>query len=184
MAFCTNCGTESNSAFCPNCGNGNSLVDAQSNADNPALKIVSTTNTGLSGASPLGARKPINKFVFIAIPLVLVAAIALIFVLSAPKNPFPKALEACGISEDESYIYLGDEGKTLLMDGEGESSAGANSADVWCVLQELNVPESTVAQMEKTSSLMGVVSDSWDGISADWTYHPDNGFDVVLKFEK
>lgn len=178
MAFCTNCGQESEAAFCSNCGK-----EISSSVSSQAAVSVSVTPMSAQTISAPAAAVSQKKALYIAIPVAIVAVVILLFVLAAPKNPFPSAIDACGVSDGNSYIYIGDNGKTLLMDGEGEESAGAPSADVWCVLQELNVPDSTVARMEKTSSLMGVVSDSWDGISADWSYHPDNGFDVVLKFE-
>lgn len=183
MAFCTNCGSETATAFCPNCGTGNNLVENANVATSLDANVISSAQPVANVTPPAGIKAPKNKVLLIAIPLAIIGAIMIAVFLAAPKNPFPNALDACGISEDDSYIYLGDEGKTLLMNGDGKETYGADSTDVWCVLEALNVPESTVAQMEKTSSLMGVVSDSWDGITADWTYHPDDGFDVVLKFE-
>lgn len=182
MAFCTNCGQESETSFCSNCGTKISTT-ASSSEQNQDSVLVSVSPVGQQQISvPVSAASQ-KKALYIAIPIAIAAVVILLVVLAAPKNPFPSALDACGISDGDSYIYIGDNGKTLLMDGEGETSVGAPTTDVWCVLQELNVPESTVARMEKTSSLMGVVSDDWDGISAEWSYHPDNGFDVVLKFE-
>ena len=178
MAFCTNCGQESATAFCSNCGN--KISSEVSSQETVSVSVKPVFDQKIAAPAPAASQK---KALYIAIPIAIAAVVILLVVLAAPRNPFPSALDACGISDGNSYIYIGDNGKTLLMDGEGEASAGAPSADVWCVLQELNVPDSTVARMEKTSSLMGVVSDSWDGISADWSYHPDNGFDVVLKFE-
>lgn len=178
MAFCTNCGQESETAFCSNCGKKISADVSSQEAVNVSVHPVSEHSIAVPAAA--ASQK---KALYIAISVAIAAVVILLVVLAAPKNPFPSAIDACGISDADSYIYIGDNGKTLLMDGEGDDSAGAPSADVWCVLQELNVPESTISQMERTTSLMGVVSDSWDGISADWSYHPDNGFDVVLKFE-
>lgn len=182
MAFCTNCGQESSTAFCSHCGTKISDQSAQAPSSQEPVNVTVNANSSPQISLPVGAASQ-KKALYIAVPVAIVAVIILIFVLAAPKNPFPSALDACGISDDDSYIYIGDSGKSLLMDGEGETSYGAPSSDVWCVLEALDVPESTVAQMEKTSSLMGVVSDSWDGISAEWTYHPDNGFDVVLTFD-
>jgi hypothetical protein len=182
MAFCTNCGHESETTFCSNCGTKISTTNSVPNSSQDSV-LVSVNPLGEQQVSAPASAASQKKALYIAIPVAIAAIVILLVVLAAPKNPFPSAIDACGISDGDTYIYIGDNGKTLLMDGEGETSAGATSSDVWCVLQELNVPESTVAQMEKTSSLMGVVSDSWDGISADWSYHPDNGFDVVLKFE-
>jgi hypothetical protein len=36
-------------------------------------------------------------------------------------------------------------------------------------------------QMKKTRALDGTQSASWDAIEATWSYHPDNGFDIILE---
>lgn len=184
MAFCTNCGQESNTAFCSNCGTG---IGSASSAE-------STPQVDLS-IQPISEKAPLTNTpkpqvtaqklaLFVGLPLAAIALVVVFFVVSAASSPFPEAIKTCGIAEDDSYIYIADDGDSLLMDGEGDESLGAYSEDIWCVLSALNVPESAVAKMEKTSSLMGVVTDSWDGINAEWTYHPDNGFDIVLKLDK
>jgi hypothetical protein len=35
--------------------------------------------------------------------------------------------------------------------------------------------------MEKTRALDGRQTASWSFIEASWTYHPDNGLDVIIR---
>jgi hypothetical protein len=43
------------------------------------------------------------------------------------------------------------------------------------------VPDYVVEQIDSTTSLMGLREATWDGIEASWSYHPDNGLDLILK---
>jgi uncharacterized protein YceK len=91
---------------------------------------------------------------------------------------------------------LADQGKTLTMNGVSASnaelskamaSAGIGSgevalpmADVQCALSALDMPASISAKIEQTTSMMGMQTDTWDEIEVSWSYHPDNGFNVIL----
>jgi hypothetical protein len=35
--------------------------------------------------------------------------------------------------------------------------------------------------MEQTRALDGRQSETWEDFSASWTYHPDNGLDVLIR---
>jgi len=80
---------------------------------------------------------------------------------------------------------LADEGTTLHFNVGGKSDSSdptppAAPGDVVCVLTELGIPVSVRVKMARTTALQGVQTDIWDGIEASWTYHPDNGLDVIL----
>lgn len=77
---------------------------------------------------------------------------------------------------------LGDNNHTLIIDMEGKDlgSGTATIDDVLCVLGELEAPQSVLAQMESTRALDGMQSATWSTHKATWTYHPDNGLDVIL----
>ena len=61
------------------------------------------------------------------------------------------------------------------MESEGYESPGASLADVLCVLEALDIPDSVVTRISNTNSTMGLVGDSWANSEATWSYHPDNG---------
>lgn len=88
------------------------------------------------------------------------------------------AADACGAGQAE------DGGRSLFLDMEGEDlgSGTLAYADVQCVLEELETPASTLNAMGQTRALDGRQSDEWNGLEASWSYHPDDGLDVIVKF--
>jgi hypothetical protein len=44
----------------------------------------------------------------------------------------------------------------------------------------LDAPESVVAQMGSTRALDGTRDASFDGMTATWTYHTDDGLEVIV----
>jgi hypothetical protein len=86
------------------------------------------------------------------------------------------AYNACGAGD------LADNDHTMIIDSQGEDydSGDASFDDLTCVLRELDVPASVIAQMEQTRALDGMQSADWNGFTASWTYHPDNGLDLII----
>jgi hypothetical protein len=101
------------------------------------------------------------------------------------QTKFEIAADACLIT-DVTAAVVGDDGYSLELDGEGKgASSGIMSVtDIACVLGRLKVPDSVVSQMDATSALQGRQAAEWDDVSASWTYHPDNGLDVILTLKK
>jgi hypothetical protein len=80
-----------------------------------------------------------------------------------------------------SGAVVGDDGATLTLDGKGaEESTGLDITQIACVLFALKTPDAVVAQIDGTRSLDGRQSATWGDVSASWTYHPDNGLDMIL----
>jgi hypothetical protein len=78
-------------------------------------------------------------------------------------------------------IDLGDNGQSISMSSEGEDSAGAEYADISCVLAELEVPDSVETRIGTTRALDGRQSADWDRFTASWGYHPDSGLNIVIE---
>ncbi|WP_282944494.1 hypothetical protein [Cellulomonas endometrii] len=78
---------------------------------------------------------------------------------------------------------VSDGGRTLTLDMAGETPASGllDAADVACVLGALETPTATVTLMDTTTALDGRQTDSWDGLTASWRYHPDTGLDVIIE---
>jgi hypothetical protein len=109
---------------------------------------------------------------------------------------FERAVEECDLSGNEDgaeglddfdvdeYARLGDDGHALSLEGYGEDDTAVQSTTALvvtlCVLDELDAPDAITSRMNNTRALDGVQAGEWGGIQASWSYHPDNGLDVVL----
>ncbi|GAA1217793.1 hypothetical protein [Rhodoglobus aureus] len=98
---------------------------------------------------------------------------------AAQPSPITTAVETCGV-ETNQWIDVGDAGQSLSMQSLGEESSGAEFEDVFCVLDELNTPDSALSLIRNTRALDGRQSADWNGFSASWGYHPDDGLDIVI----
>ncbi|MET4061749.1 hypothetical protein ABIB35_003326 [Arthrobacter sp. UYP6] len=90
------------------------------------------------------------------------------------------AAETCSVS-DTFGVDMGDNGQSISMSSEGEDSAGAEYADITCVLAELEVPDSVETRIGTTRALDGRQSAEWDTFAASWGYHPDSGLNIVVE---
>lgn len=142
------------------------------------------TKQASEAASPHRAR---HRWVAITIPLG-VAAVALLAgppIIHAAQEAmtprFETAAEAC---ELVPLLVVADKGKTLTLTTAGKSGKSASYTDiedVACVLAKLEVPSYVVSHIDSTRALDGQQTDEWDGISARWTYHPEDGLHLVLR---
>jgi hypothetical protein len=79
------------------------------------------------------------------------------------------------------------ESQSIYLDGTGEDdylNTDVTIDDISCVIYELDVPQPIITRINNTTSLMGLVEDSFAGIYISWTYHPDNGLDLYFKLEE
>ncbi len=106
---------------------------------------------------------------------------------SPAQTRFQAAYSGC---DQVDRIELADEGASILADGPPDPSAFSPAEGkaydrfietIACILNNLNVPDYVVEQIDSTTSLMGLREATWDGIEASWSYHPDNGLDLILK---
>lgn len=83
-----------------------------------------------------------------------------------------QAVGAC-FSSGSPYVTVDAGG--LVLEGEGNESAGVSVTTILCILEELDTPDSVVTRISNTNSTMGIVEGSWGDYDATWSYHPDNG---------
>lgn len=102
----------------------------------------------------------------------------------AKEDLFVAAAKRCNVS---AKVEIADGGRTMIVDGEGEE---AFTGDVTfgaldCIIEQVGTPRSTKQLMLETRSLDGRQSDSWDAdgveIEASWSYHPDDGLDIIFE---
>ena len=98
----------------------------------------------------------------------------------AAGSPMADAAATCEV-ETNPWITVGDEGRSISMQSEGEEAAGANFEDLACVLLELDTPDSVINRIDSTRALDGRQTGTWEDFSASWGYHPDNGLDIVIE---
>lgn len=104
-------------------------------------------------------------------------------VSSEPALTVGAALTQCG-AQNQAGVTVLDAGTSLELRTAGDESTGAPLTTVVCILNELQIPESIIARMESTRALDGTVTGNWDGFSASWTYHPDDGLNVIVETVK
>ncbi len=100
--------------------------------------------------------------------------------------PLSAAADIChGRFATMGGVRITDDGHTMTIDGQGDetirqASMVANVEQIACILNELGTPHAVVAKMEGTRALDGMQAAEWGDFSASWTYHPDDGLDLII----
>lgn len=100
---------------------------------------------------------------------------------ASEASPFDEAVEFCMLDGRLGWS-IGDEGASMTLDGASEGTAdGLDSERLTCVLAVVETPDAVLQRMSRTSSLDGFQEADWDGMRATWSFHPDDGLDVILE---
>lgn len=99
------------------------------------------------------------------------------------SNRIEAAVKACPADSSEGVTVM-DKGRSLEMKTAGEKSVGTSIVTVACILNELGAPESLYSRIDSTRALDGTREAAWDGYTASWTYHPDNGLNMIVETAK
>lgn len=101
---------------------------------------------------------------------------------AAKRDFFDDAAKRCGLT---GSVEIADEGRTMIVDGEGEDigSGDVGLSDLECIIDAVDTPASVKELMYSTRSLDGRQSGEWEGVSASWGYHPDDGLDIIFELE-
>jgi hypothetical protein len=102
---------------------------------------------------------------------------------AALANTFTTAQTRCDPSKAGTSIA--DAGRTLTVDGKGTddqfSESGLPLEGLTCLLDALNVPQAVREHMAQTRALDGRQSETWQGFTASWSYHPDSGINLIVQ---
>lgn len=79
-----------------------------------------------------------------------------------------------------SGTSLSSDGKSIIVDSQDQYDY-KSLADILIIINELALPSSLAKEMSSTNSLMGRLSETYGDIQVSWSYHPDNGLDVVFR---
>jgi hypothetical protein len=162
----------------------------------PLDQVEQIVAAGTGGGDPVvpPARRRMSRPLLLvtggAAVLVLITVGGILWAGLAPDEAKPAAMrqgptlreakEKCAVNE--AAVAVEDDGKTLLFDGSGKEDWGkADTSVLACILGALKTPQAVIAHMDTTNALAGRQEDSWEGFTASWSYHPDNGIDVIIR---
>jgi hypothetical protein len=95
-------------------------------------------------------------------------------------DKFAQAQSSC--DEASSGTAVRDDGDTLIINGAGtDDTTGVEPDALKCLINELGAPTAVQEHMFDTRALDGRQQGSWDGFTASWSYHPDNGLDLIVR---
>ena len=89
------------------------------------------------------------------------------------------AYDSCYRRDSGGTLTLADGGDSIVVD---TGSEYGSTAGMDCVLAELDTKQSIIAQMGRTTAMTGVQDAEDDGLAYSWSYHPDNGVDLVIEY--
>lgn len=89
------------------------------------------------------------------------------------------AASTCGL-DDQTGVAVS--AGSITFSGAGQYDA-ASILDVACVLTELGADSSTNSKISQTRALDGRQEDHWGVYSASWTYHPDDGLNLIVEID-
>lgn len=94
-------------------------------------------------------------------------------------GPLRAAQQAC--DQMQTGTRVEDNSKTLIIDNAGEEdTTGLNVITLRCLLTQLAVPAAITERMYATRALDGRQEGTWDRYTASWSYHPDQGLDIIV----
>lgn len=167
---CEECGNEvpDTTKVCPNCGNklGSSISFT---VEKPDLNKINFSNSRF-------------KLVLIGV-VILVTVVVVGFIMFGNSNKINLqdvydtigcTSSYCSIAGDGSYLEI-DTNPYNIDDYSSYSAAGL----IEDANRELGFSEALYTRMGKTRALDGTLTDENDNVKVSWTYHPDNGLEVV-----
>lgn len=83
----------------------------------------------------------------------------------------------CTLARDESYLEI----DTNPNDEEYYLKEDIGSAYIIAANEVLGLPDSVAMKMSQTRALDGRQTETYGDITVSWTYHPDNGLDVLYE---
>jgi hypothetical protein len=123
------------------------------------------------------------------------STLALAAALAACTSTNPILVEAHETCRDQGgrdgALYAGklnDDGQSIVIEGVGENElVGAQEASVIstvCILEATGAPDSIMSRIRSTSALTGQQEANHNGLTYRWTFHPDNGLDVIVELQE
>ena len=146
----------------------------------------------LPDAASLQQRKPrmLLWIVLGSVALVAVIALGAVLFVQAQKqqqeekladfreNQFARAAAGCKVGMTAYEIF--DNGDSINFSRVTKPD-GARYDEVHCFLQAVGAPESLETKIGQTRALDGTREGAWAEFAASWTYHPDDGLNILVE---
>lgn len=101
------------------------------------------------------------------------------------KKVTPSLKEVGERYENDFTVKLGEDGSYLLVDTNPSDIEDYASSTAWDYVLDINkmlgLPEALNQKMGTTRSIDGRLSETYGNITVSWTYHPDNGLEVLYE---
>lgn len=76
--------------------------------------------------------------------------------------------------------HLSSDGLSIVIDSNNNTNV-ASLFDISTVIEKLELPDSLIDNMKQTTAMMGKLSETYGDFNVTWSYHPDNGLDVIFR---
>ena len=168
--------------FCPKCG-----YKVETGADEKVNAGSSQVDDGINKDKTNKKKLPIIIGIIVAVVIVII-----VLLLGGGKKDFNKmysdiANESwCTIGADGSYMKIDTDPKNKGEDmswSEFENISFPATSAIERVNEELGFSSAVYEEMMVTRALDGRQSASSDKYEASWSYHPDQGLEVIYKFK-
>ena len=171
--FCRKCGAklEKDMGLCPACG---SLLDQGSESRNLREKASTVLSGKNSKKYELGA-------------MILIAATTVCVFLWINSRPsFQRAYEdAGGANNIGEWVTVSKDGKSMRIDTNPADEEGYYSSKATNAIRDINeslgLPDVLYDKMGETRAIDGRQTAAYKNISVSWTYHPDDGLEIIYE---
>lgn len=99
--------------------------------------------------------------------------------LASKKNNLKYAFATC----TSDGAKLSSDGMSIIINSKNKNDSEA-LIDVMLLIDKLGLPDSLFEDMTMTNALMGKQSEEYENYVVEWSYHPDNGLDVIFKIKE
>lgn len=143
-----------------------------------------------SSHPPAAKKRRLNPgWIVLAVGLVFIAVLAAArwaYSENRPPSQLADAQKACVVNDPA--VVLADDGHTLTVDSRGtdevlSANGGIGPGTLTCILDALGTPEAVRQHMAETRALDGRQFDVWGDYTASWSFHPDDGLDLIVRVQ-
>ena len=196
QSVCLKCGVPSGkgNSYCPNCGTQVSELAVMCVNCGKMLKEeevpAPTTDTPVEVAPKKSKKKiliPIIAGLVVVIGVIIVIALAGGSDGGSGSSPIASKDFNDMFSDvaDESWCEIGYDGTWMQIDTNPYDIEDSFNSSAWykikSVLTQLGFPSSVAEEMNQTRALDGRQTASHGRYEVTWTYHPDDGLEVMFK---